>query len=166
MTSGAYRGTVITGVGPSGSVHFFFAMSTMPSVNVLCQRLAELARPFIERPGASSCVDWKSPRWWPVPARVVRVYLDGPQGVDVEQCAQVSRQLGLALDVEDIIHGAYQLEVSSPGLSTGVFFDVVPAPARTWAGKWMLTLAEPLATAAMRFKGIFTWPAWKATFSP
>lgn len=43
------------------------------------------------------------------------------QGVSVEQCAQLSRSLGLALDVEDIIPGAYVLEVSSPGMSRPFF---------------------------------------------
>jgi Uncharacterized protein conserved in bacteria len=37
-------------------------------------------------------------------------------GVTVDQCADLSRLLGLSLDVEDIVSGAYMLEVSSPGL--------------------------------------------------
>lgn len=43
------------------------------------------------------------------------------QGVSVEQCAELSRLLGLSLEVEDLIPGAYILEVSSPGLDR-VFF--------------------------------------------
>lgn len=46
------------------------------------------------------------------------------QGVSVEQCAHLSRSLGLALDVEDIMPGAYILEVSSPGLSRPFFSPV------------------------------------------
>jgi ribosome maturation factor RimP len=38
------------------------------------------------------------------------------QGVSIDQCAELSRLLGLSLDVEDIMPGAYVLEVSSPGL--------------------------------------------------
>jgi len=37
-------------------------------------------------------------------------------GVTVDQCADLSRLLGLSLDVEDFVSGAYMLEVSSPGL--------------------------------------------------
>lgn len=48
---------------------------------------------------------------------VLRVYIDSDEGVTVENCAAVSRQLGLLLDAEDIIEGAYTLEVSSPGLT-------------------------------------------------
>lgn len=41
----------------------------------------------------------------------------GIQSVTIEQCANISRGLGLLLDVEDIVPGtAYDLEVSSPGL--------------------------------------------------
>jgi len=48
--------------------------------------------------------------------RTLRVYIDGPQGITVEDCAKVSRQVSAVLDVEDPISGSYMLEVSSPGL--------------------------------------------------
>lgn len=49
--------------------------------------------------------------------RVVRVFIDKEGGVSIEDCANVSRGLNLLLDVEDPIPGgAYNLEVSSPGL--------------------------------------------------
>lgn len=47
---------------------------------------------------------------------VLRVYIDGPRGVTVDDCAQVSRQLSAILDVEDPFPERYVLEVSSPGL--------------------------------------------------
>lgn len=47
---------------------------------------------------------------------VLRVYIDSPGGINVEDCALVSRQLSTLLDVEDPIPGQYMLEVSSPGL--------------------------------------------------
>jgi ribosome maturation factor RimP len=52
------------------------------------------------------------------PARLLRVFIDRVNGaaVTVEDCAAVSRELGVALDVEDFIIHAYTLEVSSPGL--------------------------------------------------
>jgi len=53
--------------------------------------------------------------------RVVRIYIDGPDGVNIDQCAKVSRQVSLMLEVEDIIPGAYTLEVSSPGLERRFF---------------------------------------------
>lgn len=54
--------------------------------------------------------------------RIVRVYVDrfdedGKSVVGIDECANVSRGLNLILDVEDIIPGgAYDLEVSTPGL--------------------------------------------------
>ena len=54
---------------------------------------------------------------------VVRVQIDRPgpastagESVSVEDCARVSRDLSAMLDVEDVVPGAYILEVSSPGL--------------------------------------------------
>ena len=45
----------------------------------------------------------------------------GGRGPGIDQCAKLSRRLGLALDAEDIIPGAYVLEVSSPGLERPFF---------------------------------------------
>ena len=47
---------------------------------------------------------------------VVRVFIDKPEGVELTDCAIVSRQLSAILDVEDPLPGHYTLEVSSPGL--------------------------------------------------
>lgn len=47
---------------------------------------------------------------------LLRIYIDKPGGVTVEDCEQVHLSLGHALDVEDPVPHAYTLEVSSPGL--------------------------------------------------
>jgi ribosome maturation factor RimP len=47
---------------------------------------------------------------------VLRVFIDSPDGVTLDHCADVSRELGQYLDVEDLIDHAYHLEVSSPGI--------------------------------------------------
>src|SRR6266849_9506740 len=52
---------------------------------------------------------------------VVRVFIDKPGGVTHRDCSEVSEQLGTTLDVEDFIHSAYVLEVSSPGLERGLY---------------------------------------------
>jgi ribosome maturation factor RimP len=50
-------------------------------------------------------------------SRVLRVFLDKPEGITHEDCANFSREFGAILDVEDVVPGAsYVLEVSSPGL--------------------------------------------------
>jgi len=49
--------------------------------------------------------------------RFLRVFIDKPEGVTHEDCANVSRELSTILDVEEAVPGAaYTLEVSSPGL--------------------------------------------------
>ncbi len=54
---------------------------------------------------------------------VIRVFIDRPgpadtpeNSVNIEDCAEVSRELGTILDVEDPLPAKYVLEVSSPGL--------------------------------------------------
>jgi ribosome maturation factor RimP len=50
-------------------------------------------------------------------ARLVRIFIDRPDGVTHSDCERVSREVGAVLDAEDIIPGgAYTLEVSSPGV--------------------------------------------------
>jgi ribosome maturation factor RimP len=46
---------------------------------------------------------------------LLRIYIDSPKGVTVEDCEVVSRQVSAVLDVENPISGQYNLEVSSPG---------------------------------------------------
>ncbi len=47
---------------------------------------------------------------------VLRLFIDKEGGVTLDDCADVSRELSLVLDVEDFIPCAYTMEVSSPGL--------------------------------------------------
>jgi ribosome maturation factor RimP len=46
---------------------------------------------------------------------VVRLFIDKPDGITVDDCERVSRETAALLDVEDPIPTAYTLEVSSPG---------------------------------------------------
>lgn len=52
---------------------------------------------------------------------LLRIYIDKPEGIDVEDCEHVSHQVSGMLDVEDPIPGQYTLEVSSPGLDRPLF---------------------------------------------
>ena len=52
---------------------------------------------------------------------LLRVYVDSEAGITVEDCADVSRQLSAALDVDEPLTGVYTLEVSSPGLERPLF---------------------------------------------
>ena len=52
---------------------------------------------------------------------VLRVFIDKAEGVSVDDCERVSRQLASVFDVEDPIPGEYTLEVSSPGVDRPLF---------------------------------------------
>jgi len=52
---------------------------------------------------------------------LLRIFIDKEEGVNVDDCGIVSRQMGAVLDVEDIIPVAYILEVSSPGMDRVLF---------------------------------------------
>ncbi len=48
---------------------------------------------------------------------VLRLFIDRQEGITLEDCAVVSRELSQLLDIEDFMDQAYSLEVSSPGLN-------------------------------------------------
>lgn len=52
---------------------------------------------------------------------LLRIYIDAPDGIDVDDCERVSRQLSAVFDVEDPLPGEYLLEVSSPGMDRILF---------------------------------------------
>lgn len=52
---------------------------------------------------------------------VLRVYIDHEDGVLIDDCEKVSRQLSAVMDVEDPISSEYTLEVSSPGVDRQLF---------------------------------------------
>jgi len=52
---------------------------------------------------------------------ILRVYIDKPGGVTLDDCVAVSQRVSLILDVEDIIPHQYTLEVASPGLDRGLY---------------------------------------------
>ncbi len=82
-------------------------------------------------------------------ARMLRVFLDKPAagvdplaGVTHEDCANFSREFGTILDVEDVMPGAYTLEVSSPGLDRRL---IKPADFSRFAGSRLkLTTRQPV----------------------
>jgi len=50
--------------------------------------------------------------------KVLRLFVDGPEeGVSVGDCIKVSKAVGFVLEGEDLIQGAFNLEVSSPGIN-------------------------------------------------
>lgn len=76
------------------------------------QQLSKLLQPVVEAMG----YEFVGCRYIPQGVfTVVRVYIDKEGGVTLDDCGKVSTQLSAILDVEDLIAGKYNLEVSSPG---------------------------------------------------
>jgi ribosome maturation factor RimP len=49
-------------------------------------------------------------------SRLLRIFIDKPEGVTHTDCELISHQVGTILDVENLLPGTYTLEVSSPGV--------------------------------------------------
>jgi ribosome maturation factor RimP len=75
--------------------------------------------------------------------RVLRLFIDKPEGVSHADCELMSQQVGTILDIEDIIPGGkYTLEVSSPGVERKLSR---PYEFERFAGKKIkVTLREPV----------------------
>lgn len=82
---------------------------------------------------------------------VLRLFIDGPEGVSVEGCAQVSHQVSGVLDVEDPIAGEYTLEVSSPGWDRPLF--ALAQYGRFVGSEVAVRLASPL-NGRRKYKGV------------
>lgn len=81
---------------------------------------------------------------------IVRVFIDKPGGVTHDDCSGVSTQIGTVLDVEDFIHSAYTLEVSSPGLERGLY---KPADYERFAGSQAKLKTRPAIKNQRNFRG-------------
>jgi ribosome maturation factor RimP len=89
--------------------------------------------------------------------QVVRVFIDRPgpastpeESVSIEDCAQVSRDLGTILDVEDPLPFSYTLEVSSPGLDRPLR-DV--ADYQRFSGRWAKVVVSEAVDNQKAFEG-------------
>ncbi|MDG1732974.1 MAG: ribosome maturation factor RimP [Thalassotalea sp.] len=82
------------------------------------QKLTEMLRPSVEMTGVELLgIEFISAG----NNSVLRLYIDHENGIDVDNCADVSRQVSAILDVEDPISSEYNLEVSSPGVDKPLF---------------------------------------------
>jgi len=76
------------------------------------EQLRTLIEPVVESLG---CVLWGLEYMSQGRQSTLRLFIDGENGVSLEDCEKVSRQVSSVMDVEDPIVGEYTLEVSSPG---------------------------------------------------
>jgi ribosome maturation factor RimP len=81
----------------------------------------------------------------------LRLYIDAPGGIEVDDCESVSRQVSMVLDVEDPVEDSYTLEVSSPGLDRPL---VKPDHFRRFAGEKVRIVMHTHVLGRRRFTGL------------
>ncbi len=111
------------------------------------QRLTDLLEPSIEAMGYELVLIEQTHN---KQEAVLRLYIDAPGGILVDDCAQVSRQVSVIMDVEDPIRGAYALEVSSPGSDRPL---VKPAHFEVQIGEIVRVQTHDYILGRRRFKG-------------
>ena len=87
---------------------------------------------------------------------LLRLYIDAPAGIAIDDCERVSRAVSALLDVEDPVPGQYTLEVSSPGLERPLR---TPEHFASYAGeKVFVEMAQPVEHGAVS-RECWPWPA-------
>ena len=81
--------------------------------------LSEMIQPIVAEMG---CELWGIEQLSMGRHSTLKIYIESSKGIDIEDCARISRQVSSLLDVEDPINGEYTLEVSSPGLDRRLFY--------------------------------------------
>jgi len=82
-------------------------------VLTILERVRELAEPIIKELN----LDLVDIEYLPQGGRgIVRITIDKDNGVSLEDCTKVNREVGYLLEIKDLFSHPYQLEVSSPGL--------------------------------------------------
>jgi len=87
-------------------------------LNSGAQKVADLIEPTVEALGLDL---WGVDLLQQGKFTMLRIYIESDEGITVDDCEKVSRQVSAILDVEDPISGEYTLEVSSPGLDRPLF---------------------------------------------
>jgi ribosome maturation factor RimP len=115
---------------------------------MLRDTLVTLVRPVVEGLG---CELWELEY---SPGRgngFVRLYIDAPDGISLDDCERVSRAVSELLDVEDPVPGQYTLEVSSPGLERPLRTAAHFAP---YAGERVFVEMTQPVEGRRRFQGV------------
>jgi ribosome maturation factor RimP len=131
----------------------------MHRTNAVTEKIRELIAPFLASLGL---VPWGVELAAAGHRQVVRLYIDlaadtprtpGRQGVTIDECAKVSRHLGALLEVEELFHGPYVLEVSSPGFGRR-FFEAAQLAA--YIGQEIEARLTVPRDGRKRFRGLLT----------
>jgi ribosome maturation factor RimP len=137
----------------------------------IVEKARSVAEPLVTAEGLELVeVEWVNEGGW-----ILRMYIDKQGGVGLAECQLVSRTVETALDVEDFIGPAYQLEVSSPGVNRPLtrpphfqkavgqkvkiktFGPIGDPPRKNFSGM-LVGFAENAAQVSVEGAGTFTVP--------
>lgn len=82
--------------------------------------------------------------------RVLRIFIDRAGGINHDDCARISDQVGTLLEVEEAVAGSYTLEVSSPGLTRRLR---TPAEFQRFAGRLVKISTSQAVEGSRHFRG-------------
>lgn len=82
--------------------------------------------------------------------RILRIFIDRSEGINHDDCARISDQVGPLLEVEEAIAGSYTLEVSSPGLTRRLR---TPAEFERFAGRPVKVYTLKAVDGSRHFRG-------------
>ena len=139
-----YRAAAVVVNGPMA--HFLFRNNWL-GLDVTRDELLAMLEPAVERLGYEvSDLDVKLGG----KHGVLRVFIDKPDGIGLDDCEKVSRAISALLDVEDPLPGHYDLEVSSPGLDRKL---TKPAHFQRFAGETVKVQMRFPIEGRRRFRG-------------
>lgn len=105
-----------------GESPLFYCLEPRATIETMATRtretVVEKVREIAERVGASEGIEIVEVELLGAGRnRMLRIYIDKPQGISHADCERISHDVGTILDIEDVVPGeSYTLEVSSPGL--------------------------------------------------
>lgn len=124
----------------------FFVL--VPKMKDVARRAAELIRAAVEEQAFELVhVEYHARGNSPV----LRVYIDREGGVSLDDCVELSRRIGVLLDVEDLIPSQYVLEVSSPGIERPLFAE---RDYRRFTGQEVRLTTVEKVESRRNFKGV------------
>lgn len=110
-----YRGFLLSDFRITGLYALFYVLGV--GLSTLEQKLTEMLTAPVEALGFELVgIEFIRGR-----TSTLRIYIDSEDGINVDDCADVSHQVSAVMDVEDPITVAYNTEVSSPGLDRPMF---------------------------------------------
>jgi ribosome maturation factor RimP len=112
------------------------------------EKIEALVKPVIE----SMDIDFWGCEYLPAGKNtMLRIFIDQENGIGVDDCGRVSRQISAIMDVEDPISSVYTLEVSSPGMDRPLF---TPEQFKLYEGEEVKIRAAVPVMGRKRFKGM------------